>query len=72
MVSQEWSEKWLELVLPEEEKSSVTITFFHIKYLRFHRLEMYGQIRALAEEAKALWLGGGVWSYACGSGLNGR
>jgi len=31
MVSQEWSENTLELVLPEEEKkSSVTITFFHI------------------------------------------
>jgi len=35
MVSQEWSEKWLELVLPEEEKSSVTITFFILNIYAF-------------------------------------
>ena len=35
-----------------------------------HRLEMYGQIRALAEEAKRCGLVVVIWSYARGSGLS--
>jgi len=34
MVSQEWSEKWLEFMLPESEKQ-LNNYLFHIKYLRF-------------------------------------
>ncbi len=35
-----------------------------------HRLEMYGQLRALAEEAKRRGLAVVVWSYPRGSGLS--
>ncbi|MGQ0793531.1 MAG: class I fructose-bisphosphate aldolase [Deltaproteobacteria bacterium] len=35
-----------------------------------HRLEMYGQIRAYAEEAKAKGLAVIIWSYPRGSGLS--
>jgi class I fructose-bisphosphate aldolase len=35
-----------------------------------HRLEMYGQIRAIAEEAKSLGLAVVIWSYPRGSGLS--
>ena len=35
-----------------------------------HRLEMYGQIRAYAEEAKRLGLAVIIWSYPRGSGLS--
>src|SRR5437667_687266 len=35
-----------------------------------HRLEMYGQIRALAEEAKRHGLVVGIWSYPRGSALS--
>lgn len=35
-----------------------------------HRLELYGQIRALAEEAKAHGLAVVIWSYPRGSGLS--
>ena len=35
-----------------------------------HSLEMYGQIRALAEEAKQLGLAVVIWSYPRGSGLS--
>src|SRR3989441_158606 len=35
-----------------------------------HRLTMYGQLRALAEEAKAHGLAVVVWSYPRGSGLS--
>jgi class I fructose-bisphosphate aldolase len=35
-----------------------------------HRLEMYGQIRAIAEEAKAHGLAVVIWSYPRGSGLS--